>query len=188
MELVQGKELFEHLKIHGPMEEKQAARIFYQITKTVQYLHKLGIAHRDIKTENIMIDGDFNAKLIDFGLAKTFNSTEENFLTTFCGSPSYTAPEILEKRKYSGQRVDIWCLGVTLYVLLEACLPFDDFEGKLRERNIQNFEWHKPIDSSAEATAIYELIFTNDRERISLDELLESSFFLKNQDHLTLIS
>jgi len=50
MELVKGKELFEYLKEHGPMDEKRAAKIFYQIVKTVQHLHQLGIAHRDIKT------------------------------------------------------------------------------------------------------------------------------------------
>lgn len=107
-----------------------------------------------------MIDSNFNARLIDFGLAKSFYSIEHDCLTTFCGSPSYTAPEILEKKKYSGQRVDIWCLGVTLYVLLEACLPFDDFDRNLRERNIHNLNWHKAQDSSAEAVKLYESIFT----------------------------
>lgn len=58
-------------------------------------MHGLNIAHRDIKTENIIIDSDFNAKLIDFGLAKIYNSPNDDYLETFCGSPSYVAPELI---------------------------------------------------------------------------------------------
>lgn len=181
MELVKGKELFEYLKVQGPMDEKKGAKIFYQIVKAVQYLHRLGVTHRDIKTQNILIDCNFNAKLIDFGLSKTFNSIEEDCQTTFCGSPSYTAPEILDKKKYSGQRVDIWCLGVTLYVLLEACLPFDDIDRKYRERNIHNLNWHKSQDSSVQAIQLYESIFARERNRITIDDILGSSFFMKQK-------
>lgn len=125
LELVKGKELFEHVSKFGPLKERQAAQILYQVCSAVQYLHSKGISHRDIKTENIMIDSDFNAKLIDFGLARDFSVSEDKMLETFCGSPSYTAPELLEKKRYDGKMVDVWCLGVALYVMLEACLPFD---------------------------------------------------------------
>lgn len=114
------------------MPETTAAKIFSQMISAVQHLHDLKIAHRDIKTENIIIDSEFNAKLIDFGLAKSFNSSSDDFLETFCGSPSYVAPELLENRRYSGQMVDIWCLGVTLYVMLEASLPFDEESRRMR--------------------------------------------------------
>lgn len=117
----------------------------------MKYMHGLNIAHRDIKTENIMIDADFNAKLIDFGLAKIFHSPADDYLETFCGSPSYVAPELLESKKYSGQGVDVWCLGVSLYVMLEACLPFDDASNKVREQNIHLLNWHRPLYSPIEA-------------------------------------
>lgn len=57
-----------------------AAKIFYQIVSAVQHMHEASIAHRDIKTENIIIDADFNAKLIDFGLAKSFRSSTDDYL------------------------------------------------------------------------------------------------------------
>jgi serine/threonine protein kinase len=73
-----------------------------------------------------MVDSDFNAKLIDFGLAANYSHLEDSFLRTYCGSPSYTAPEMLERKKYLGEKVDVWCLGVSLYVMLEGMLPFEE--------------------------------------------------------------
>lgn len=66
-----------------------------------------------------------NPKLIDFGLAKNLkNSLQKQ--GTICGSPSYCAPEMVKKyRDYDGKEIDVWCLGVTLYAMLEAALPFD---------------------------------------------------------------
>lgn len=92
MELVKGKELYEHVNKRGSIREGLAAQIFHQICSAVKYLHSKGVAHRDIKAENIMIDSDFKAKLIDFGLAAQFNQEKKELLSTFCGSPSYTAP------------------------------------------------------------------------------------------------
>ena len=66
-----------------------------------------------------------NPKLIDFGLAKNLKTCLKKS-GTICGSPSYCAPELVNKeRDYDGKKVDVWCLGVTLYAMLEACLPFD---------------------------------------------------------------
>lgn len=76
MELIRGKELFELVSKKGPILESFAAKIFHQICSAVKYLHEQGIVHRDIKTENIMVDSSCNAKLIDFGLAKKFSIRE----------------------------------------------------------------------------------------------------------------
>lgn len=83
--------------------------------------------HRDIKPENILLtDKDLHVKLADFGLAKIIG--EESFTTTLCGTPSYVAPEILEdsrNRRYT-RAVDIWSLGVVLYICLCGFPPFSD--------------------------------------------------------------
>lgn len=83
--------------------------------------------HRDIKPENILLcDKDLTVKLADFGLAKIIG--EESFTTTLCGTPSYVAPEILEvsnHRRYT-KAVDVWSLGVVLYICLCGFPPFSD--------------------------------------------------------------
>lgn len=89
--------------------------------------HERGIVHRDIKPENILLtDKDLHVKLADFGLAKIIG--EESFTTTLCGTPSYVAPEILEDTKHRRytRAVDIWSLGVVLYICLCGFPPFSD--------------------------------------------------------------
>lgn len=89
--------------------------------------HERGIVHRDIKPENILLtDKNLHVKLADFGLAKIIG--EESFTTTLCGTPSYVAPEILEDsrhRRYT-RAVDVWSLGVVLYICLCGFPPFSD--------------------------------------------------------------
>jgi serine/threonine-protein kinase CHEK2 len=89
--------------------------------------HERGIVHRDIKPENILLaDTNLTIKVADFGLAKIIG--EESFTTTLCGTPSYVAPEILQpsnRRRYT-RAVDIWSLGVVLYICLCGFPPFSD--------------------------------------------------------------
>jgi serine/threonine-protein kinase CHEK2 len=89
--------------------------------------HERNIVHRDIKPENILlVDKNLHVKLADFGLAKIIG--EESFTTTLCGTPSYVAPEILadsRNRKYT-KAVDVWSLGVVLYICLCGFPPFSD--------------------------------------------------------------
>ena len=74
----------------------------------------LGVVHRDLKVENLLLDNDSNIKLADFGFS---NYYESSLMSTWCGSPPYAAPELFEGKKYIGPKVDIWSLGVVLYVL-----------------------------------------------------------------------
>ena len=87
----------------------------------LEYLHSLDIVYRDLKPENILVDRGGNVRLADFGLAKE-NVNVMNPATTFCGSPAYLAPEILDKEG-SEKAADVYAFGALLYELLSGSLP-----------------------------------------------------------------
>ncbi|KAK4936368.1 serine/threonine protein kinase [Elasticomyces elasticus] len=127
LELAAEGELFNLIVTKQKLTEEETRKIFIQLFQGTKYLHERNIVHRDIKPENILLtDKVLSVKLADFGLAKIIG--EESFTTTLCGTPSYVAPEILENtrhRKYT-KAVDIWSLGVVLYICLCGFPPFSD--------------------------------------------------------------
>ncbi|CAD6447890.1 605b355b-7eb9-4601-908d-2328416a551f [Sclerotinia trifoliorum] len=127
LELAAEGELFNWIVKKGKLTEQETRKVFVQLFEGLKYLHERGIVHRDIKPENIlMTDEDLHVKLADFGLSKIIG--EASFTTTLCGTPSYVAPEILQDnncRRYT-RAVDIWSLGVVLYICLCGFPPFSD--------------------------------------------------------------
>ncbi|BBM96818.1 hypothetical protein MPTK1_1g00950 [Marchantia polymorpha subsp. ruderalis] len=129
-ELVTGGELLERVLAKGRYTELEAATTINQVLNGVAYLHSIGIVHRDLKLENILLkskDDDSVVKIADFGLSKIFVGAA--ILSTICGSPQYVAPEVLEvgqKRSSYTPSADLWSVGVILYILLSGYSPFDD--------------------------------------------------------------
>jgi len=123
MELVDGKEVFQRIVERGAYSERDAANIIVQILKAVEYLHSKGIAHRDLKPENLLssVIGDQEIiKIVDFGFSKRFG---EEKLVTSVGTPGYVAPEVLTSESYD-MSVDMWSIGVIIYILLCGFPPF----------------------------------------------------------------
>jgi len=116
-------EIFEYIARNGRMSETVARRKFWEIVSAINFCHNRRVVHRDLKAENLLLDGQGNVKIADFGFS-TFWSPKEQ-LDTWCGSPPYAAPEVFLGQKYTGPEVDIWSLGVVLYVLICGALPFD---------------------------------------------------------------
>jgi len=104
------------------LNESEVKLIFKQLVDGVSYLHKNNIAHRDLKLENILIDDNKNIKVIDFGFSLV--TPRNKPLNVCCGTPSYMAPELIAKKNYYGHLVDIWALGILLFVLLSGYFPF----------------------------------------------------------------
>ncbi|KAF1743826.1 hypothetical protein MXB_3144 [Myxobolus squamalis] len=121
-EYISGGELYHYLVSRGRIKENIAREKYRQIISAVHYCHSLGVVHRDLKAENIMIDFFNNLKIIDFGFSNKFDG--KNTLDTFCGSPMYAAPELFRGEGYLGPEVDVWALGVLLFLMLTGSLPF----------------------------------------------------------------
>lgn len=124
MELANGMVLskFHKSKPDKRLNERDAAMIFKQIVESVEYCHQNLIFHRDLKTENIMVDKEKNVKLIDFGFSLRQRSLGR--LSLFCGTPNYMSPEVILKKEYYGGPNDIWALGVLLFRISSGRFPF----------------------------------------------------------------
>lgn len=122
MEYVNGGELFMHLRKSKIFSEERVCFYGAEIALAITYMHENGIVYRDLKLENILLDSEGHIKITDFGLSKeemAFGATT----TTFCGTPEYLAPEVLEDSEY-GRAVDWWGLGVIMYEMMSGKLPF----------------------------------------------------------------
>ena len=104
------------------LSEAEAAKLFGQILEAVAYLHRSGVFHRDLKTENVIVDGQGRVKIIDFGFSTKAEPMQR--LNLFCGTPNYMAPEIILKKEYYGGPTDVWALGVMLFVMCAGYFPF----------------------------------------------------------------
>ncbi|KAI8389445.1 kinase-like domain-containing protein [Blakeslea trispora] len=124
LEYVEGGPLLDYIISHGKLREKLARKLSRQIVSALDYCHKNSIVHRDLKIENILITPQQEIKMIDFGLSNIYSPSRQ--LDTFCGSLYFAAPELLQARHYTGPEVDVWSLGIVMYVLVCGRVPFDD--------------------------------------------------------------
>lgn len=165
-------DLLEFINNRGFFKEKQARRIFDQLLSAVDHCHKLGVVHRDLKLENILLDKEGNVKLTDFGFAGFFDITSDNRLHEWCGSPPYAAPEIFLGRPYIGPEVDVWSLGVVLYALCTGALPFNGDTFDLLMRNVVQAKFDVPffISMSCESL-IRSMLERNPDNRIKISQI-----------------
>jgi serine/threonine protein kinase len=132
MELVTGGELFDRIVSKGSYSEKDAAEVIFTLCDALEYLHEKKIVHRDLKPENILYTAPEGApngdqiKVADFGLARMVSN--KDMMKTACGTPGYVAPEILKNKGYDSGAVDLWSVGVILYILLCGFPPFYEEE------------------------------------------------------------
>ncbi|CAK4069353.1 unnamed protein product [Aphanomyces euteiches] len=134
LECLDGGDLFDRVTQKGKLSEADAQSVMASLVEAVYYCHSHCILHRDIKPENILMSSS-GIKLCDFGFAKQLHSVHEK-ASDSCGTPGYAAPEVLNGRSY-GFEVDIFSLGVVLYILLCGYPPFPMKLQKLRKHNFE---------------------------------------------------
>jgi serine/threonine protein kinase len=129
-----GKDLAKHLNQEMTFSEDDVRLYAAEILLAIEYIHSIGIIYRDLKPDNIMLGKDGHVLLVDFGLSK---KTENNFAKTFCGSPAYLSPEMLDRHGV-GPESDYFTLGVVIYELIFGEPPFFSDNIHLLYDNIKN--------------------------------------------------
>ncbi|KAI2814834.1 hypothetical protein CBS115989_8199 [Aspergillus niger] len=196
LELAPEGELFNLIISQQKFSESETRCIFIQLFEGLKYLHDRGIIHRDIKPENILVaNKELTVKLGDFGLAKIIG--EDSFTTTLCGTPTYVAPEILQERRYRRytKAVDVWSLGVVLYICLCGFPPFSDelytteHPYTLAQQIQQgSFDYPSPYWDTVGDLAldlIDRMLTVNVDDRITVDECLEHPWITGKQPSVT---
>lgn len=197
MELVPGGDLMDFVAANGAIGEDACQVITKQVLEGIAYVHNLGISHRDLKPDNILImqDDPILVKITDFGLAKF--SDNSSFMKTFCGTLAYVAPEVItgkyealqlspENAQYSSL-VDIWSLGCLVYVLLTQHLPFNgknqaQMFQKIKEGAFHEAPLHAYEVSSAGREFLKACLQVDPRQRMSAQEALKHEWIAKVYD------
>uniref|UniRef100_A0A8C4NH15 non-specific serine/threonine protein kinase n=1 Tax=Eptatretus burgeri TaxID=7764 RepID=A0A8C4NH15_EPTBU len=170
MEFASNGELFDYLHKQGQLRESEARRFFRQILAATMHCHRNGVVHRDLKLENILLDENFSIKIADFGFSSTYS--KESLLHTFCGSPLYTAPEIIAGKPYNGPEVDCWSLGVILYALVYGFLPFVAEDYRILLQKISRGEYSEPDDRSMASDLIGWLLCVSPEARATAEDVV----------------
>ncbi|XVF63631.1 hypothetical protein PTKIN_Ptkin09bG0102100 [Pterospermum kingtungense] len=176
MELCSGGELFDRIIAKGSYSERHAASICRQIVNAVHYCHLMGVIHRNIKPENIVLvsnDDDSPIKVIDFGLS--LFTVEDTMYEGIVGTAYYIAPEML-KGKY-GKEIDMWSVEVILYILLSGVPPFwGENDGKILEAvlegnlDLESLPW--PSISDGAKDLIRKMLERDPKKRITAAQAL----------------
>ncbi|XP_051979466.1 NUAK family SNF1-like kinase 2 [Xyrauchen texanus] len=169
MEYASKGDLYDYISDRQTITETEARHVFRQIVSAVHYCHRNGIVHRDLKLENILLDGNGNIKIADFGLSNLYQ--RDKFLQTYCGSPLYASPEIVNGRPYRGPEVDSWSLGVLLYTLVHGAMPFDGQDHKYLVQQISTGDYRKPTKPSDACGLIRWMLMVNPERRATLEEI-----------------
>ncbi|KAL1296963.1 hypothetical protein AAFC00_004563 [Neodothiora populina] len=161
-----GMDLFDYIELRVNMEEKECRKIFVQVASAIDHLHnKARVVHRDIKDENVILDGDGAVKLVDFGSAAYIKSGP---FDVFVGTIDYAAPEVLRGSPYRGKEQDVWALGILLYTIVYKENPFYSID------EIMDHDLRVPYVMSEDCIDLIRKMLDRDVERrIGIQAVLE---------------
>jgi len=191
MELANNGELFSKVIDAGALTEDEAMPYFKQLMQAVQYMHSKGVAHRDLKLENVLLHQN-ECKVCDFGLAHHYDvNVPPTLLREVCGSKSYCAPEVLKGEGYYGYPTDVWSCGICLFAMLAGFFPLDEASGadwrfeRVKMAAAANASvthtifgfYERPCTLSAAVTDLIDGMLTIDpTKRLSVEQVLNSQW------------
>ncbi|KAI4495414.1 hypothetical protein M0802_008628 [Mischocyttarus mexicanus] len=172
-------DLLDFVTRNGVVPEQQSKLWFRQMASGLQYLHSKNIAHRDLKCENILLSRKFNVKLADFGFARFCVDHEGRRVLskTYCGSAAYAAPEVVSGTPYNPKLADVWSLGIILFIMLNASMPFDDSNLRklLKDQMSRNWVFRSRVRESVSTSAksiVRHILEPDITLRLTLDRVL----------------
>ena len=188
LQYVEGGDLFDKVVELGRFNEGDAKIVFKQMVDGLAYLHDNNIAHRDLKPENYLVlsnSSNVHIVMADFGLAKVNEGDLSGVMKTMCGTPQYLAPELMVQmrtNKITGytQAVDMWSLGVILFILLVGYPPFGpkDFDNIIEAKyDFRHIRW-KTVSVTAK-TLVSELLTRDPQKRLTVHQAAAHAW-LKN--------
>jgi calcium/calmodulin-dependent protein kinase I len=190
MEILTGGELFDRIIAKGHYSEADARKLAITILTAIKHLHENGVAHRDLKPENILLKDtteDAIIKITDFGLSKIFSDdlAGEVTMKTACGTPGYVAPEVLTHENYSSQ-VDLWSVGVIVYILLCGFPPFygDNDAQMFRKIKAGTYKFLSPYWDPISADAkdfVSKLLVVDPKKRMDCKMALKHRWLMADQ-------
>ncbi|KAI8894776.1 kinase-like domain-containing protein [Globomyces pollinis-pini] len=192
LEYAAAGELFDKIEPDVGIDEDLSHLYFTQLVSATEYLHSKGICHRDLKPENLLLDDYGNLKLTDFGLATVFkHNGKTRMLNTPCGTPPYVAPEI-HTLSYHGPKVDIWSMGVILFVFLVGNTPwaeptkndeeFRDFLTYYPDR-LNYFPWTNLSEHALEL--LVGILKVDSKKRYTMPDIKNSTWYCMSNDMIT---
>ncbi|XP_065911820.1 serine/threonine-protein kinase pim-3-like [Dysidea avara] len=158
-------DLFDYITQKEYLSEKTSRYLFRQIVEAVLYCQSMGVVHRDIKDENILIDlKTGHVKLIDFGSG---THLKESAFTEYEGTRVYSPPEWIKKRRYHARTATVWSLGILLYDMLLGDIPFEE-DYEIVQANLK---FHKPISTEAKDLISW-MLTVKPKDRPTLEQIL----------------
>lgn len=181
---VNGGELFHHLQREQRFNEERSRFYSAELLLALEHLHELDVVYRDLKPENILLDFTGHIALCDFGLCK-LNMKANDKTNTFCGTPEYLAPEILNGHGYN-KTIDWWTLGVLLYEMMSGLPPFyDEVTDKMYEKILRDPLVFGPEISGEAESILTGLLNRDPTQRLGVngaDEIKKHPFFHNHID------
>jgi len=192
VDYVKGDDLFVFMQKRGfrPLKERYARVIVKQLAKSLTCCHERGIAHKDIKLENICINRHLRTTLIDFGFCEF--SPSGHISTRWDGTPEYASPEILLNLPFSTQKADVYSLGVVLFTIVTGVFPFDLKERCkiLKQGGKPKVDWSKdyyPKLSVPLMELLDGMLETDPEKRLAIEQLLDHRW-MKKKDWLAIFA